>query len=42
MKVITGKFDNPQEHHEGWFRIFRFGGKIVEVWFGKNWILIER
>lgn len=42
MRVVTGKFDNPQTHHEGWFRVFRFGNNVVEVWFGRNWILIER
>lgn len=40
MALTTGRFAHPGQHHLGWFRIFR-GLRIVEIWFGDRWILID-
>jgi hypothetical protein len=40
MRLETGKFDDPQDHHEGWFRVYRFNHSI-EVWVGEHWLFIS-
>jgi len=37
MHISSGKFANPQEHHEGWFKFYRFGGRNYEIWFGSTY-----
>lgn len=45
MSIRTGVFENPEKHHEGWFRVFRFGGgdweTTIEIWFGSRWIMVS-
>jgi hypothetical protein len=37
----TGTFSHPEDHHKGWFRVFRFGKptSVIEVWFGHKYIV---
>jgi hypothetical protein len=40
MQVMSGKFSNPETHHEGYARVFRFT-HAVEIWIGARWITID-
>lgn len=40
--INTGRFDDPASHHRGWFRVFRFEGGTIELWFGHRWVMISR
>lgn len=40
MQIHSGKFSNPQSHHAGYFKVFRFTG-AVEIWLGSRWYLIQ-
>ena len=40
VNILTGKFEFAEDHHKGWFRVFKFS-TMIEIWFGKRWIEIE-
>jgi len=40
MHIETGDFNEPEKHHTGWFRVFRFKN-CVEIWAGSRWIVID-
>lgn len=40
MNILTGRFEFAEDHHNGWFRVFKFKN-VIEIWFGKRWIEIE-
>lgn len=44
MNIKTGRFNTPEQHHSGWFRVFGFGNiknGHLEIWFGHRYISID-
>lgn len=42
MLITTGTFSDRKSHHKGYFRVFRFGTRAIELWAGTRYMIVSR